>query len=102
MADPSEITAPASKALTALGAGAGTSMGALATNAGSFLPTDLAGWIALAASTAALVYTLGLLAEWWFKRVWRPFAVARGWLKPPKGARFVVDEDGNVSREDPA
>ncbi len=102
MTDPREITAPASKAITALGAGAGSSVTAIAAKAGGFLPTDLAGWIALAASSAALIYTLTITAEWWWKRVWRPFAVSRGWLPPPKGTRFVVDMDGNVTREDPA
>lgn len=99
MPDPNEITAPVGKAMTALGAGAGSSVTAIAANAGSFLPTDLAGWIALLASSAALVYTITISCEWWWKRVWRPFCVARGWLPPAKGTRFVVDTDGNVSRE---
>jgi hypothetical protein len=99
--DESQITAPVGKAVTALSAGAGTSVAAtMASNPGSFLPTDLSGWMALAASTAAVLYTLHLMGEWYWKKVLRPCFVARGWLPKPKGTAFVVDSDGNVERQE--
>lgn len=71
MTQTAEIQAPVAKAAAALGAGAGTSMLSLSQQAQSFLPTDLAGWLACAASAAALIYSLCLLFEWWWKRVWK-------------------------------
>lgn len=32
------------------------------------------------ASTAAFVYSLILIGEWWWKRIGRPLAESRGWL----------------------
>lgn len=66
-----EIQAPVAKAVAALSAGAGTSALSLSQQAQSFLPTDLGGWLACAASGAALIYSLCLLSEWWWKRVWK-------------------------------
>jgi hypothetical protein len=75
MAADSEITAPVAKAATALTAGAGTSVISMSHQAASFLPTDLNGWMALTAPlSAALIYSLHLLGEWYWKKVWRPFA----------------------------
>ncbi len=95
-----KITAPVTKAATALTAGAGTSAMSLATKADSFLPTDLAGWIAVLASSLAVIYTFCILVEWWWIRFWRPFAVRKGWVPKPHGTAFRVDSDGNVTRED--
>lgn len=80
MPNESQITSPVVKAATALGAGAGSSATAAAAKAADFLPADLAGWMALAASTAAVLYTLHLLAEWYWKKVLRDFFVQRGWI----------------------
>lgn len=77
----SRIASPVVKAVTALCAGAGTSAAAEAARAQGFLPTDLAGWMAVAASTLAVLYTLHLLAEWYWKKVLRDFFVRRGWIK---------------------
>jgi hypothetical protein len=67
-----DIQAPGFKAITSIGAGAGSSMLAMSQQAASFLPKDLSGWLSVAASTAALAYSLCLLWEWWWKRVWGP------------------------------
>lgn len=75
-----QIAMPVAKAAAALGAGAGSSAVAAASNGGSFLPVDLAGWMALAASTAAVLYTMHLLAEWYWKKVVRDVLVRWGWL----------------------
>lgn len=95
MSSNTEITAPVAKAATAMTAGAGTSALSVATNAGSFLPTDLNGWMALVASSAAVVYSVHLLGEWYWKKVWRPFLESRGWIAPkkvPKNRRWTDDD----------
>lgn len=33
------------------------------------------------ASMFAAIYTALLICEWWWKKFWRPFFVARGWIK---------------------
>jgi hypothetical protein len=75
----SQIAQPVAKAASALVAGGGTSAGALAARSAEFLPTDLGGWLACAASAAALIYSLTLLGEWWWKKVWKPMLTKRGW-----------------------
>lgn len=80
-----QISAPVAKAVTALGAGAGSSAAAAGAKAADFLPADLAGWMALAASTAAVLYTMHLLGEWYWKKVLRDIFVRRGWIS--KGRR---------------
>ena len=60
----------------------------------SFLPQDLAGWLACGASAAALVYSLHLMGEWYWKKVIRPLCEARGWLMPkPHQKVMIVDVD---------
>lgn len=93
MADSTEITAPATKALTALGAGAGSTAVSMTQHAQSFLPTDLSGWMALTASTVAVLYSLHLLGEWYWKKAVRPFCVRRGWLKPKATKLLVIDPE---------
>lgn len=68
-----EIAAPITKATAALAAGAGTSVASVLQDSAAFLPTNAAGWVSLAASAAALFLTLCYLAEFWVKRVWRPY-----------------------------
>jgi hypothetical protein len=77
MASQDQIAAPVAKAASALGAGVGTSAMSLAAGAEHFLPVDLAGWLAAAASGAALIYSLCLLGEWVYKKVWKPRRHAR-------------------------
>jgi hypothetical protein len=100
MTPENQITAPVAKAATAITAGAGTSAISIATTSSSFLPTDLAGWIAVLASSLAAIYTICILIEWWWVRFWRPYAVRKGWMPKPHGTAFRVDSDGNVTRED--
>lgn len=79
-----QITAPVFKSITALGAGAGSSIAAIVAKSHTFLPHDAAGWMALIASTVAVGYTLTLWAEWWWKKFWRDFLKRRGILKPKR------------------
>jgi hypothetical protein len=102
MSQNNEIAAPAMKAASAIGAGAGASIGAIAQQGASFLPTDAGGWAALAASLMALLYSGCLLGEWTWKKVLRPISVHMGWASKPKGTTFEVDGDGNVTRVDSA
>lgn len=85
------ITAPATKAASAIAASVGTSAFSLSQQAQSFLPHDLAGWLACGASAAALIYSVHLMAEWYWKKAVRPFCEARGWIKPLAHKTLVVD-----------
>jgi hypothetical protein len=81
----SQVTAPVAKATSALGAGLGSlviSPAATAQGIGNFLPTDLGGWLACAASAAALMYSLILIGEWWWKKFLRVRFEQWGWVKP--------------------
>jgi hypothetical protein len=99
MDDKTQIAAPAAKAAAALTASAGTSAVSVVSGVESFLPTNLAGWLAAAASAAALLYTLTIMIEWWWKRVCRPLAVRRGWMKVRPGTHFQIDvETGTFER----
>ena len=44
------------------------------------------------ASMAAAAYTLLLITEWFWKKLWRPFFESRGWLKPRKRRVITVEE----------
>jgi hypothetical protein len=91
------ITAPVGKAVASLAMGTGTSvMSKLTEQADAFLPKDANGWMALTASTVAVLYSFHLLGEWYWKKVWRPFAERRGWIKPRQYKRVVLvdSEDG--------
>lgn len=90
VADNSEITAPVAKAATALTAGASTSVVSMSQAAQSFLPTDLGGWMALTASTLAVLYSIHLLGEWYWKKFWRPLFERRGWLAPKAKAKMLL------------
>jgi hypothetical protein len=85
MDEQAQIAAPVAKAASAIGAGLGTSamsLSATAQGAGNFLPTDLGGWLACGASAAALIYSVTLLGEWWWKKFWRPRLEQWGWVQP--------------------
>lgn len=89
-----QITTPVAKAAATLGAGAGSSAIAFAQQAESFFPTTLGGWLGVAAPTIAIVYTLHLLADFYWKRVWRPLLVRWGFLAPlPRKIVRIFDED---------
>lgn len=65
------VAAPVTKAASAIAAGAGSSIISTAlSNPTSFLPTDAAGWAALAASLVAAIYNLHLLRELYVKKGW--------------------------------
>jgi hypothetical protein len=49
-------------------------------------------WSDMAAFLAA-VYSLLLLIEWLWKKVFRPFAVWRGWVKPVVGNVITSDTE---------
>lgn len=44
------------------------------------------------ASMAAAAYTLLLITEWFWKKLWRPFFESRGWLKAKKRRVITVEE----------
>lgn len=44
------------------------------------------------ASMAAAAYTLLLITEWFWKKLWRPFFESRGWLKARKRRVITVEE----------
>ena len=78
--DGDSIQAPLAKASAALAAGVGAGAMSVGAQVQAFLPTDLAGWMGLAASAAAFVYSFTLLTEWWWKKVWKPLLRRVGWL----------------------
>jgi hypothetical protein len=43
----------------------------------TFLPKTLDGWLAVIASSLAILYSLHLLIEWYWKRVIKPFLLRR-------------------------
>lgn len=53
------------------------------------------------ASMAAAAYTLLLITEWFWKKLWRPFLERRGWIKRQKRRVITVEEyvaDGNTDK----
>lgn len=53
------------------------------------------------ASMAAAAYTLLLITEWFWKKLWRPFFESRGWIKRHKRRVITVEEyesDGNTDK----
>jgi hypothetical protein len=100
-----QATFPTAKASAAIGAGAASSALAIANeNVRSFLPVDLGGWMALVASTVAVVYTLHLLGAWYWGYFWRPFLERKGWLKPRRRVKRIVymDEEDAGNPTEPA
>ena len=75
-----EIQSPFLKASTAVAASGGTTL-ANAGSFSSFWPTDIVGWMSLAASAVACLYSLTLWFEWWWKKFWVPLLRRKGWLK---------------------
>ena len=87
-----QIAAPVAKAVTmwaVIAGGIGVQTWAEAASFATFV-----------AAAIGAIYSLCLLTEWFYKRIWRPLFVSFGWMKPHKTA-FSVDEDGNVTRNAP-
>lgn len=51
------------------------------------------------ASMVAFFYTLGLLIEWWWKRLGRPFAESQGWVKRRYRRRSDFEHDHEDSEQ---
>lgn len=78
MADQSDL--PMGRIAVALGTASGSAVtsAAVAPQAvASFFPTTFDGWMSIVASVLAILYTL---QQFW-KHEWRPWCVAKGWLK---------------------
>jgi hypothetical protein len=78
----SEPTAPVS---------AGIDPGMVAKVASAWAAVGVTSWSELASFLAA-IYTAILMAEWFWKRFWRPVFERRGWVKPKRGRRH--DDEG--------
>lgn len=54
-------------------------------------------WATIAQMVAAL-YTMLLMSEWFWKKLWRPFCERRGWIKPMRTRIITVEqyEAGNT------
>lgn len=61
---------------------------------------DAASFAAALAGFMAAFYSVLLIGEWFWKKFWRPFFVARGWLKPMRQRVITVEEyeAGNTDR----
>lgn len=78
MADQSDLPlGRVSLALGTAGGSAATQAAVGPTPSPSFFPTTFDGWLSVAASTLAIIYTL---YQFWTHE-WRPWLVAKGWLK---------------------
>lgn len=67
----------------------------LCTAWGSLVAIDaakLANWAQAIASIAAAIYTVLLITEFMWKKVLRPFAEWRGWMKPEEGEDAAAAE----------
>lgn len=50
------------------------------------------------ASALAAIFTLSMLAEFWWKKFWRPLALRKGWMKEPP-LQLTPEERRKVLRE---
>ena len=66
----SQVTAPVAKAVTVLTLGVT-----------SWTLQDISYLMSGLAGGAGFFYSLHLLTEWWWKKVWRPLFTKRGWIK---------------------
>lgn len=86
----SDIKHPVAKAASAIGTGATVKAAEAAVS-----PEAAAVWtLGDMASLAALVYSLCLLIEWLWKRVLKPIAQRRGWVKPKGRPAEFLDSTG--------
>lgn len=77
--DKTEVQLPAAKLAASVGTAAVAKAEELKTMVAAldlFAPT----WSNIAAAMAA-IYTFSMLMEWWWKKLWRPMFVRRGWIK---------------------
>lgn len=84
-----EINHQVAKAIGATasaGAGAGAMVAEKTAEAAFAFP-----WAETAAALGAL-YSLTVLAEWWWKRLWRPLLIRKGWWSP-RSPYFRADSD---------
>jgi hypothetical protein len=97
----SDINMPIAKASSAIAAATAAKTQAveqLASSAGATTSSDpvIAALLALPwatiAQVAAAMYSLLLISEWFWKKLWRPFAERRGWLKPKRMRILTVEE----------
>ena len=61
---------------------------------------DAASFAAALAGILAAFYSVLLISEWFWKKVWRPLAEWRGWIKPMRRRVITVEEyeAGNTDR----
>ena len=95
-----EISMPITKAGTAIGAAAAAKAEVaeqVARHATSNSTYET--WMAInsipwgtIASMAAAAYTLLLITEWFWKKLWRPLFERRGWVKPRRTRIISVEE----------
>lgn len=57
-------------------------------------------WATIAQMAAAL-YTMLLMGEWFWKKLWRPLAERRGWIKPIRH-RIITVEEYDDTMKDPS
>lgn len=76
------VHAPLTKVSVALGSSGGAvAVSSMVDASTSFFPTTLDGWLSVLASSLAVLYSLHLLADWYWRRFWKPFLKSRGWIK---------------------
>jgi membrane-associated phospholipid phosphatase len=80
--DDKNISMPIAKASAAIASATGAQALDGAARTGSLIADLLVpSWPNIASALAAL-FSLCLLSEWFWKRIWRPFFVWLGWIKP--------------------
>lgn len=75
-----EITAPVGKVVTLWGL------------VGFSTLADAAAFATMLAGFLAAFYSLLLVSEWFWKRLWRPLFESFGWLKPVKRPLMTLEE----------
>lgn len=93
MADSTEISYPLIKASAAIGTSAGASALSFTQQAQNFFPNTLSGWLGCLAPAVAIFYSLHLLWDFYWKKVWRPLAERKGWVKPRPHHKVIVIEE---------
>ena len=84
--DPQGIAMPLTKVAVSAGSAAAVNAERIANAASGAVdwanhPLFQLTWQNLSAFAATMV-SVCVLFDWWWKRIWRPFAERRGWLKP--------------------
>lgn len=89
--DPDRIQYPVIKAVSALSVGVG-----LPTVAQVAQWTE---WLKFGSGVIAFFFAFVMFAEWWWKKLWRPLAEKKGWLKK-KRRRIILLEDYDSSMDE--